>query len=69
VLEGVLGVRRRAAPKDQFGVDELRQGVIQLRLRHRCDRTDQLVRERTSQRRADLRHFARRRPAIEPRQE
>jgi hypothetical protein len=45
VLEGVFRVGRAPAAEDELGADELRQGVVQLRLRHRCDRADQFVRE------------------------
>jgi hypothetical protein len=34
VLEGVRRIRGRPAPEDQFGLYELRQGVIQLLPRH-----------------------------------
>src|SRR5262249_9960049 len=45
VLEGVFRVGRAPAAEDEFGADEPRQGIVQLRLRHRRDRADQFVRE------------------------
>jgi hypothetical protein len=45
MLEGVLGVGRAAAPKDQLVADQQRQGVVELALRHRRDGADQLVGE------------------------
>src|SRR5215813_11871052 len=45
VLEGVFRVGRAPAAEDELGADELRQGIVQLRLRHRRDRADQFVRE------------------------
>ena len=69
VLEGVLGIRRRPAPEDQLGALQLLQRIIQLLLRHSGDGADQLVGELPPERRADLRHLARRRQAIEPRQQ
>jgi hypothetical protein len=43
VLEAVLRVGRRAAPVDQLGGDQLRQGVVQLPLRHWRHGANQLV--------------------------
>ena len=69
MLEGVFRVGGHPAPEDQFGVHELRQGVIQPLSRQRRHGTDQLVRELSSERGGDLRDIACRRQAIEPRQE
>jgi hypothetical protein len=69
VLKGVFGVGRGAAPVDQLGADQLRQGVVELRRRHPRSRGDQLVRELPAQGGPDLRHLPRRRQAIEPSQE
>src|ERR1700740_3631818 len=57
VLKGVLRMWRRSAPEDQLGVHELREGVIDLLLWHLCHGADQLVRERTPERRANLGDF------------
>ena len=46
-----------------------RQGLVELLLRHRRDCADHLVGEAPAQRRADLRDLARRRKAVEPRQQ
>jgi hypothetical protein len=43
VLEGIFRIGGCPAPEDQFGVHELRQGVIQLPLRHRRHGADELV--------------------------
>jgi hypothetical protein len=67
VLESVLSVGRHAAPKDQFGGHELPEGLIDLLLRHLSNRADQLVRERATERCADLGDFPRRCQAIKPR--
>jgi len=69
VLEGVFRLGRHAAPEDQFGAHELRQGVVQLLPRHWSDGSDQLVGELTSESSGDLRHVARWRQVIKPRQE
>src|SRR6516225_3788796 len=45
VLEGVFYVGRAPAAENELGADELRQGVVQLPLRHRRDRADQFVRK------------------------
>jgi hypothetical protein len=43
VLEGVFRIGGSPAPKNQFGVQELRQGVVQLRLRQGRNGADQRV--------------------------
>ena len=48
VLERILRIRRRSASENQFGVDELRQGIVQLLLGYRGNGADQLVRETRS---------------------
>src|SRR6516162_1725624 len=45
MLESVFRVGRAPAAEDELGSDELCQGLVQLRLRHRRDRADQFVRE------------------------
>src|SRR6516162_671513 len=40
MLEGVFRVGRAPAAEDKLGSDELRQCIVQLRLRHRRDRAD-----------------------------
>ena len=69
VLEGVLCIGRGAPLEDQFGAYELRQGPVHLVLRHGRDGADQLMRERPSEGRSDLRHLAHGCQAIEPCQE
>jgi hypothetical protein len=64
VFEGVLCIGRRSTPEDQLGACQLRKGVIDLWLRHLCDCADQLVGERTAERRSYLRYLTRRREAI-----
>src|SRR5262249_20891703 len=50
VLEGVLRIGGHAAPEDQFGADQLRQGIVQFPLRYWRDGADQLVRELPAER-------------------
>src|SRR6266404_4749995 len=69
VLEGVLCIGWGAPLEDQFGAYELRQGPVHLVLRHSRDGADQLMRERPSEGRTDLRHLAHGCQAIEPCQE
>jgi hypothetical protein len=64
----VLRIQGRPGPEDQFGLHELRQGVIQLLPRHRRRGADQLVRELTPESGGDLCHLARQRQAVAPRQ-
>ena len=67
VLESVLGIGRRAAPEYQFGGHELRQGAIELLLRHCRHSTDKFIRKRTAERGADLSHLSCRSEAIQAR--
>jgi hypothetical protein len=69
MLEGILGVRRRAAPEDQLGACEPVEGFVQLLLRYFRDPADDFIRERTPERGADLRYLACRSEAIQARQE
>src|SRR5262249_17757686 len=64
VLKRIFRVGRRAAPEYQLGPLQLRQGGVQLHLRHSRTRTDKFVRERASERRPELGHLARWRQAI-----
>jgi hypothetical protein len=69
VLEGVVGIRRRPSPEDQFGTHELGQGVIELMARHLRDSTDKLMGEPTPESCCNLRKLARWSQTIEPRKE
>jgi hypothetical protein len=40
VLKGVFSIGRRPTPENQFGSNDLRQGIIELLLGHRCDGAD-----------------------------
>ena len=67
VLEGVNRIRRRAATEGQSGRGQLRESVVELGLRHRRDRGDQLVAEFASNRRPDLGDLLHRHEPIQPR--
>ena len=64
MLEGVLGVRRRAAAEDQFGGHQPLQRIVELLLQHLRHGAYQLVRERTAERRANLGYLPRWRQSI-----
>jgi hypothetical protein len=68
-LPATPALRRRSALEDQLSMYQLRQGVVYFLLGHRGDGADELMRKLTSERRPDLRHLARWRQAIKPRQE
>ena len=57
VFKGVLRLRRRPAPENQFGANQFLQGIVELWLRYVRNRADQLVRERAPEGRANLRHL------------
>ena len=67
VLERVDRIRRRATTEGQSRRAQLRQGVIELGLRHRRDRGDQLVAEFAANRRPDLGDLLHRHEPIQPR--
>ena len=50
VFRGVLGVGWRSALEDQLGMDQLRRGVVNLRLGHSRHCINQLVRELSPER-------------------
>ena len=58
MLEGVFRVGRRSASEDQFRIHELLQSVIHALLRRLSYSADHLVRERSTERRSDLRYLA-----------
>jgi hypothetical protein len=67
VLEGVDSIRRRASTEGQSRCAQLHQGVVELSLRHRRDRRDQLIAEFAANRRPDLSDLLHRHEAIQPR--
>ena len=67
VLEGVDSIRRRASTEGQSRCTQLHQGVVELSLRHRRDRRDQLIAEFAANRRPDLSDLLHRHEAIQPR--
>ena len=69
VLEGILRIRRRPAPEDQFGFYELFQCFGQFLRRHSSGSANEFIRERTPERCPDLGYLACRSEAIKPRQE
>ena len=65
VLKCVFRVGHLTALERRLGADELRQGIVQLRLPYGRNRADQLMRKLTPERRRNLCDLARRREAIE----
>ena len=69
MFKGVLRVWGYPSPKYQFGAYELSQSAIELLLRHIRRSADEFIRERTSERGADLSYLACRGEAIQARQQ
>ena len=67
VLEEIGRVRRRAAAKDQFGIDQLTHRVGELALRESSERGDGAMVEAAADDRGGLRHLFHRLQPIEPR--
>ncbi len=66
VLESVDGVRRRATTEGQSGGGQLRERIIELGLRHRHNRGNQLVAKLASNCSSDLGNLLYRRKTIQP---
>jgi hypothetical protein len=69
VLELVDRLRRRAAPIDQLGLDQLLEGVLEGRLVESRDRRQQVVAEHPAERRCEMRDVLDVREAIQARHE